>query len=150
MITELCKQVFLAQTWRLLQIISSDPGDWIFWLWKSIPCLLMPWLPKLPEHQQAWYPLWWTDNMYCCSRFDFICLGGAKSKIQFIKWKYLLKSWKQFSIFRFNIGYPSRKSSLPQISQNVVYPQLISQFKFFYRGWQRFNNWNGCYGNLQY
>ena len=41
--------------WAVLTLIfySSDAGDGMFWLWGSIPCLLMPWLLKSPEHQQA-------------------------------------------------------------------------------------------------
>ena len=41
----------------------------------SMPCLLIPWLLKSPEHQQAWYWLYRTDNMYCCS---FHLLGWSK------------------------------------------------------------------------
>ena len=42
---------------------SSDARDGIFWLIWSIPCLLIPWLLKSPEHQQAWYwPLRWRHN----------------------------------------------------------------------------------------
>ena len=72
--------------------------DGIFWLWESIPCLLMFWLLKSSEHQQAWYWLCGTDNMYWCFRVNFIDLGQAKSKIQFKMWIYLLKSLKQFSM----------------------------------------------------
>ena len=35
-------------------ISSSSAVDWIFWLWGSIPYLLIHYLLKLPEHQQAW------------------------------------------------------------------------------------------------
>ena len=42
--------------------------------WGSISCLLMPWLLKSPEHQQAWYWLCRTDNRYCCAGVDFIYL----------------------------------------------------------------------------
>ena len=34
---------------------SSDAGNRIFWLWGSIPWLLMPRLLKSPMYQQAWY-----------------------------------------------------------------------------------------------
>ena len=34
---------------------SSDARDGIFWFIWSIQCLLMPWLLKLPGHQQTWY-----------------------------------------------------------------------------------------------
>ena len=53
----------------------------------SVPYLLIPWLLKSPEHQQAWYWLCRTDNMYCC-RVNCIYLGQAKSKIWF-KWEYI-------------------------------------------------------------
>ena len=46
----------------------------LFWCWRrnipalgAIPCLLMPWLQKSPEHQQARYWLRRTDYMYSCS-----------------------------------------------------------------------------------
>ena len=64
---------------------SYDAGDGIFRLWGSIPCLLMPWLLKSPEHQQAWYWICRTDNMYCSTRVNFIYLGQAKPKRQFKK-----------------------------------------------------------------
>ena len=62
----------------------------IFGLWGSIPCMLMPWLLKLPEHQQVWYWLCSTDNIYCCPRVNFTYLGRAKSKIWLKMWMYLL------------------------------------------------------------
>ena len=63
---------------------SSGARDGIFWLWGSIPCLLMPWLLKLPEHQPAWYWLGWADSMYyCCSWVNFIYLGPTESNIRF-------------------------------------------------------------------
>ena len=90
--------------WRPLSrpqwVISSDAGDEIFWLWESIPCLLMPWLLKSPEHQHAWHWLCRTDNMYFCYRVNFIYLGHAKSKTWFKIWIYLLQSLKQFSMLR--------------------------------------------------
>ena len=88
-----CTQNWLPYfTWpRNFEIInSSDAGDRIFQLGQSIPRLLMPWLLKSPEHQQAWYWLCRTDNMYCCSRVNFISLGQANPKIQFKMWIYLL------------------------------------------------------------
>ena len=33
---------------------TSEAEDGKFKLWGSIPCLLMPWLLKLPGHQQQW------------------------------------------------------------------------------------------------
>ena len=66
-----------------LSLNSSDTGDGIFWLWGSIPCLQMPWLLKSPEHQQAWYWLHRSDNMYYGSRVSVIYLGLTKSKIWF-------------------------------------------------------------------
>ena len=59
----------------------------ILMLRRNIPAMggntmpAMPWLLKSPEHQQAWYWLCRKDNMYCCSRFYFIYLCQAKSKI---------------------------------------------------------------------
>ena len=41
--------------YKMLSFNSSDAGGRIFWLWVSIPCLLMHWLLKWPKHQQAWY-----------------------------------------------------------------------------------------------
>ena len=52
--------------------ISSGAGDRIFRLWWSIPCLIMPWLLKSPEHQQTWHWICRTENMYCCSRVKVI------------------------------------------------------------------------------
>ena len=49
----------------------SDAGDGILRLWGSIPCLLLLWLLKSPEHQQAWYWLCRTDNIYSCCRVNF-------------------------------------------------------------------------------
>ena len=69
---------------------SSDAGVGIFRLKGSIPRLLMPWLLKSPEHQQAWYWLCRTDNMHCCSRINFIDLGQAKSMTRFKLWIYIL------------------------------------------------------------
>ena len=73
----------------LLILNSSDAADGIFQLWGSIPCLLMRWLLKSPGHQQTWYWLCKTDNMCCCSRVNFVCLGQAKSKIRFKMCLYL-------------------------------------------------------------
>ena len=42
---------------------SSDAGDRIFQVVWSIPCLLMPWLLKSSEHQQAWYWQYRISNM---------------------------------------------------------------------------------------
>ena len=77
------------------EVNSYDARDGIFRrLWKSTPCLLMHWLLKSPEHQQAWYWLCRTDNMYCCSRANSIYLGEAKSKIRFKMWIYCILSLK--------------------------------------------------------
>ena len=64
------------------QFNSSDAGDRILWLWGSLPCLLMHWILMSPEHQQAWCWLCRTDNIFCLSRINLICLSQAKSKIQ--------------------------------------------------------------------
>ena len=72
-----------SRCWEMTENLNpSDAGDRIFWLWQSVPCLLISWLLQSPEHQQAWYCLCETDSMYFCSRVNFICLGEAKSKIQ--------------------------------------------------------------------
>ena len=47
---------------------SSNAEDGVFWLSVSIPYLLR----KSPGHQQAWYWLCRTNNMYCCFRVNFI------------------------------------------------------------------------------
>ena len=41
---------------------SSDAGEGILWLSGLIPCLLMLWLLKSPQHQQAWY---WLSKTAC-------------------------------------------------------------------------------------
>ena len=64
--------MFVVSLEQDLSFNSSDAGEGIFRLWGSIPWLLMPWLLKSPEHQQSWYWLCWTDNMYCCFRVNFI------------------------------------------------------------------------------
>ena len=40
---------------KAIKLYSSDPREGIFGLIWSIPYLLMPWLLKWPEYQQAWY-----------------------------------------------------------------------------------------------
>ena len=45
---------------------SPNAGDGIFWLWRSIPCLLMHWLLKALQYQLICYWLCRTGNMYCC------------------------------------------------------------------------------------
>ena len=42
----------------------ADAADRIFRLWDSILCMLMHWLLKSLEHQQAWYWLCITDIVY--------------------------------------------------------------------------------------
>ena len=69
---------------------SSDAEDVIFQPYGSMPCLLMPWLLKSSEHQLACYWLCRTDDMCCCSRVNFICLGHVISKIWFKMWIYPL------------------------------------------------------------
>ena len=88
---------------KYLHCSSSDAGDGIFRLWwVSIPCLLMPWLLKSPEHQQVWYWLCRTVNMYCYSTVNFTNFGRAKFKMQFKMQIYLLQSLKQISTLRAN------------------------------------------------
>ena len=53
-------------------INSSDAVDGIFRLWESIPCLLMPWLLKSPEHQQVWYCR--TDSIHALLFRSQFCL----------------------------------------------------------------------------
>ena len=72
----------------------------IFRLWLSIPCPLMPWLLKSPVHQQAWYWLYKMDMS--CSRVNSICLGQTKSEIWLKMWIFLVQSLKQFSMLRVN------------------------------------------------
>ena len=76
-----CKNSALeCKSFRFMRIYwcwvnCSHDGNWIFRR-GSIPYLLMPWrllmpwLLKSPEHQQAWYWLCRTDNSYCCSRVN--------------------------------------------------------------------------------
>ena len=47
----------------------------IFRLWRSIPCLLVPWLLTSQEQHQAWYWLCRIDDIYSCPRVNFNCLG---------------------------------------------------------------------------
>ena len=42
----------------ILALLMLETEYSVFW---TIPCLLMPWLLKSPEHQQAWYFLCWTE-----------------------------------------------------------------------------------------
>ena len=58
--------------------------------WMPIPCLLMPCLLKSPEHQQTWCWQCKTNNIYRCSKVNFIYLVRAKSKIWFEMWIYVL------------------------------------------------------------
>ena len=78
---------------HILITVCFNVGDKIFWFWRLIPCLLMHWLLKSPEHQQAWYWLCRTDNIYCCSRVNFIYWGQTNSKIQ-------IKMWISFIIYK--------------------------------------------------
>ena len=80
----------------------SDAGDGIFRLWGPIPCLLMSWLPKSLEHQQAWYWLCRTDSMYYYSRGWYHLLGLSQIKdmiqnviISFVIFKQVSMLWVQ-------------------------------------------------------
>ena len=66
-------------------INSSNAGDGIIRLWRSIPCLLMHWLLKLPVHQLAWHWLctciavpvlisstWVKPTLGCDSKCEYI------------------------------------------------------------------------------
>ena len=89
----------------IYQLNSSDAGDGIFLFFCTISWLLTLWLPKTPEHQQAWYWLCRTDNMYCCFRVNFIYMAQAKSKIRFKIWIYLLQTLKRLSMLKVNISF---------------------------------------------
>ena len=91
-------------TWRKLTGFnnSSDAGNGIFQLLRSIPCLLMYWLLKAPVHQEACNWLCRTHNMHCYSRINFIYLGQAKSKIWFkIQMSFIIL--KQSNMLKVNI-----------------------------------------------
>ena len=86
------RRLFRASSLYLMQWLYQ-----LFWCWRwnipalgSIPCLLMLWLLKSTEHQQAWYRLCRTDNMYGCSRPYFIYSGQDKSNIQLQMLLYVL------------------------------------------------------------
>ena len=83
------KNINVLLTLLMLEMKFSGWRSWynckaVLWLWNrnkfkpsilasgSIPCL--PWLLKSPEHQQAWYWLCRTDNLYCCSRVNYFYL----------------------------------------------------------------------------
>ena len=57
---------------------------------------------KSPEHQQVWYWLCRTDNIYYCFRVNFIYLDQAKSKIQFKMWIYLYNLQNNSACYRVN------------------------------------------------
>ena len=71
------------------------------------PCLLMHWLLKSPEHQQAWYWLCRTDIIYCCFRVNFTYLVQAKSKLRFKMLIYFLAATKQLYEWYFLSVCPS-------------------------------------------
>ena len=79
---------------------SSEVGDGIFRLWSSIPSLLMLWLLRSPEPQQAWYWLCGTDTMNYFSVHCFVSLVQAKSNKWYKMWTYLVWSLKQCSMWR--------------------------------------------------
>ena len=65
--------------WCKVKLTISEAGDGIFWLWGSIPHLLMHWPLKSPQHQQAWY--WPPKPEFSISsirrvRSCFVCKGG--------------------------------------------------------------------------
>ena len=47
---------------------------------QPVPFLLMPWLLKLTEHQQVWYWLCRTDNMYYCQSRTIPSLASEEFK----------------------------------------------------------------------
>ena len=94
-------------------------------LWGSIPCLLMPWLLKSPERQQAWYWLCKTDHIYNCSRANFTYLSETKSKKWFKTWIHLLQTLKQFSMIRLkNESLRSNSISYIRMSLCISFPDL--------------------------
>ena len=58
---------FKSPRWQWVN--SSDAGDKILQLWGSVSCLLLFWLLKSPEHQQARYWLCRTDNLFVVPEF---------------------------------------------------------------------------------
>ena len=109
-----------------MTINSSDAGDGIFRLCGSIPCLLMHWLLKSPVHNQAWYWLCKTENMYFCYRINFIYLGQAKSRIRFKIRTDLLWCLKRFRVLKVNIT-----PLVINYSCQFVHFSLLSMFKIY-------------------
>ena len=72
---------------------SADARDGIFQLRGSIPCLLMHWLLKSPEHQQPWYWLCRTDNVYCCRLISSTWVQPNPRYNPKNMWIYLLNFW---------------------------------------------------------
>ena len=62
----------------MIGFISLDAGDRIFWLWGSIPCLLMAWWLKSPGHHQAWYWLYRICNIWGCFIGNLVFFCWAK------------------------------------------------------------------------
>ena len=86
LLTHLIYVWFVLNIDLILTINSSDAKDGIFWLWGTIPCLLMPWLLKLPEHQQAWYCQYMIGNTLGCSIVNFVFFCWTKSKMWYEMW----------------------------------------------------------------
>ena len=82
------------------RINSSDVDDGMFRLSWAIPCLLMLWLLTSPEHQQARYWQYRTDNMYCYSRVYSIYSDQVKSKVRLKYDIYPLWPLKQLRMLR--------------------------------------------------
>ena len=63
----------------IIQLLTlSDAGDGVFCLWGSTPCLLMLWLLKSPQHQQAWYWLCRTYKIYSLFQSQFHLHGSSQ------------------------------------------------------------------------
>ena len=105
-------------------MVSSDAGDGIYRLWGSIPCMSMPRLLKSPEHQQAWYWLFRTNNICCCSRVNFNYSRQAKSKIRL---KNIIISFVVFKIIRHVKSYLMISRDFSELLDSVmVWTQLLS------------------------
>ena len=100
-------------------------GDGISRLWGSIPCLLKHGRLESPMHQQAWYWLCKTNNMYCCSRVNFICLRQDKSKIRFKMPVFL--SWKQDSMLRVKDSSSSPLVKQPSLPHHMVWRRTVDK-----------------------
>ena len=75
--------------WRIWRINSSDAGDGILRPWGSLPCLLMLWLLKSPEHQQVWYWLCQTTCIVVPELIPSDLVGSSQIKGTILKWEHI-------------------------------------------------------------